>query len=317
MLTYKGLHATLERLIVSEAQVDRQIEQLIQQNPRIIPVTDRPSQAGDELVLDYAGFADGQRFEGGTAEKQTLTLGSGTFIPGFEEQLIGHRVGDRVDVRVTFPAQYHAAALAGRPAVFKCTIHEIRIKQPSAPDDAFAQRVAGLDSFEALRRSMRDGLQAYADQQAEEDLQRRLLDIAMADYDCDVSDAQIDAAVSQQIRTLEAQLRQQGLTLEAYCRVTGKTEAQLREDARPDAITAVRRQSAIVEIAAAESVAADDASVAEAIRIICRQNGLTPEQLEGMLDAQAQSAIIQNVVTAKVLQLIRENAVVDTVEKQA
>ena len=122
MLHYKGLKGTYERLIVSDAQVDRQIEALIEQHPRIIPVTDRPSRLDDEVVLDYAGYCDGVQFEGGTAQDQTLVLGSGTFIPGFEAQLVGKLPGDSVDVKVTFPTPYHSEVLAGKEAVFKCKI---------------------------------------------------------------------------------------------------------------------------------------------------------------------------------------------------
>ena len=315
MLTYRGLHGVLERLIVSEAQVDRQIQQLIEQHPRIIPVADRPSRLDDELVLDYAGYVDGVPFEGGAAERQTLTLGSGAFIPGFEDQLVGYRAGDAVDVRVTFPARYHAPHLAGKEAVFKCKIHEIRVKQKYEPNDGFAREIAGLDSFEALRQRVREGLQAYADGQAEEELRARLLDQAMADFDCAVSPDQLERAVDAQLRSLEAQLQRQRLTLDDYCRFMGKTRDQLREESRPDAERAVRRQQAIAEIAEREHIEADEASVAAAIQDICRQNHMSVEQLSAMLDDAAQSAIVRNVITGKVLDLIRESAVIDTVER--
>ena len=123
---YRGLRARLEHVDVTDEEVTRQLVRLQQQSQRRTPVFDRPSQNGDELVLDYAGFADGQQFAGGTAEKQTLVLGSGTFIPGFEEQLVGKNPGDDVTVHVTFPAQYHAPELAGKDAEFRCHIHEIR-----------------------------------------------------------------------------------------------------------------------------------------------------------------------------------------------
>ena len=316
MLNYKGLRGRLEKLTVSDAQVDEQIDQLLEQHPRIIPVNDRPSQLNDELLLDYAGYADGVQFEGGTAEKQTLTLGSGTFIPGFEAQLVGKNVGDEVDVRVTFPARYHAEHLAGKEAVFKCKIREIRVKQKHAPDDAFAQEVAGMPSFDALRQRMREGLQAYTDQQAEEELQARLLDTVLETYECEVTDEKLGLAMDAQVQSLEAQLQRQGLTLDAYCRFTGKTREQLREESRLDAEKAVRRQSAIAEIAKAERITADESDVMEAIQIICRQNNMSIDQLTGCLDENAQNAIVRNVITAKVLQFIREHAEIETVEKQ-
>lgn len=313
MIQYKGLRGTLERMIVTDEQIDRQIEQLIEQNPRIIPVTDRPSRLDDELVLDYAGYADGEQFEGGTAQNQTLTLGSGMFIPGFEDQLVGKNPGDAVDVHVTFPTQYHAPKLAGKAAVFKCKIHEIRLKQKYAPDDTFAREVAGLDSFDALRQRMREGLQAYADKQAEEDLKVRLLDQLLQDGEVD--EALLNQAIDGQMQALEAQLNRQGLTLDAYCRFTGRTKEQLRADCAPDARKGILRQRVINDIARAENVQADEASVSEAIREICRQNNMSVEQLSQHIDEAAQSAIVQNVITQKVLDLIYHNADIETVEK--
>lgn len=317
MIHYKGLFGTLERLIVSQEQVYRQIDQLIEQNPRLVPVTDRPSQLDDELVLDYAGFCDGEQFEGGTAQRQTLTLGSSMFIPGFEEQLVGRQVGDEVDVHVTFPAQYHAQNLAGKEAVFRCKIHEIRLRRRYDADDAFARDVAGLESFEALQSRMREGLQAYADRQAEEDLRARLLDQAIENYDCEITAEQLDRAVDEQLKSLEGQLQRQGLTLDAYCRFMNKTREQLKADCLPDAKKAVRRQRAIAEIADIEGIQADEASVAEAIKDICRQNNMTVEQLTPYLDENAQNAIVRNIITDKVLQRIRDCANVETVERQA
>lgn len=317
MIQYKGLKGTLkgtlERIIVTDEQVDRQIDQLIEQNPRIIPVTDRPSQLDDELVLDYAGYADGVQFEGGTAQKQTLTLGSGTFIPGFEDQLVGKNAGDHVDVHVTFPARYHAPNLAGKEAVFKCTIHEIRVKRKHAPDDGFAREVAGLDSFDQLRQRMREGLQAYADKQATDDLKVRLLDELLTDGD--VPEELLTQAVDQQMQALEAQLARQGLILDAYCQFTGRTKDQLRKDFTPDARKGILRQRVIGEIARAEHITADEASVSGAIREICRQNNVTVEQLSAHLDQAAQDAIVQNVITEKVLDHILACAEIETVEK--
>ena len=317
MINYKGLHGTLERLIVSDEKVDAQIGQLMDQNPRVIPVTDRLSRAGDQLVLDYAGFCEGEQFEGGTAQRQTLTLGSGTFIPGFEEQLVGKNVGDAVDVSVTFPQQYHAENLAGKPAVFKCLIHEIRMLSRYEDGDAFSREICGLESMEALRAQMRQELQEYADRQAEEELKLRLLDAALEGCDYAVTPEQLEAAADQQMNVLEARLAQQGLTLEAYCRFTGKSPEQLRQECLPDARKGILRQMAIDEIARAEDIEADEVSVVRAIRELARQNNMSVQQLAPHIDDAAQRAIMHNVITAKVLDCLRDYAVVETVEKRA
>ena len=316
MLEYRGLKGTLERLIVSDRQVDRQIEQLIEQNPHRIPVTDRPSRMGDELVLDYAGYVDGEQFEGGTAENQLLVLGSDTFIPGFEAQLAGRNAGAEVDVHVVFPEQYHAAHLAGKPAVFKCKIREIRVRETYAPDDAFAREVAGLASFRELRERLREGLQAYSDRQAEADLRASLLDQLADRYGGEVTQEQLNRAADAQIKGMEAQLARQGLTLDAYCQFMSKTREQLREDCMPDARRAVIRQRIISDIARQEHIEADEESVAAAIRDLCEENGMTVEQLTHSLDEAAQNAIVRNVITEKVLERIRESAEIETVEKE-
>ena len=139
-------------------------------------ITDRPSQAGDELVLDYTGTIDGVAFEGGSAQNQTLVLGSGMFIPGFEEQLLGKSAGDQADVRVSFPANYHVSTLAGQPAVFHCTIRAIRVREKYCADDTFAREVFHLDSFSSLEKALRDQLQSYIDRKADEELKNDLLD---------------------------------------------------------------------------------------------------------------------------------------------
>ena len=316
MLNYKGLKGTYERLIVSEASVDRQMDALLAQHTKVIPVTSRASEPGDELILDYAGFCDGVQFEGGTAQNQSLVLGSGTFIPGFEEQLVGTRPGDQVDVRVTFPTPYHSEALAGRDAVFKCTVRAIQQREKYAPDDAFAREVGGFDSFEAMRDALKQGMQAYADQQADADLKLRLLDTLVEAYDGKIDDAQVDDALEAEMQSLRAQLARQGLTLEAYCRFTDKTEDQLRQDRMPDARKRVVRQQVLLGIIEAEGIEASEDDVALEIQKLCRQNNMTPEQLSARLDDAAQRAIVQNVLADKALECLRQYAEIETVEKQ-
>ena len=314
MLDYKGLKGTYERLIVSQAQVDRQVEALLEQHTKVIPVTERASEPGDELVLDYAGFCDGVQFEGGTAQDQSLVLGSGTFIPGFEEQLVGGRPGDTVDVHVTFPTPYHSEALAGREAVFKCKIKAVQQRQKYQADDEFARQVGGFDSFDAMRQALEQGLQAYADQQADADLKLRLLDQLVERYDGEVEQAQLDQALEAELQSLRAQLSRQGLTLEAYCRFTGKNEAQLREDLLPDARKRFIRQQTLLQIIEAEKLEASEDDVAEELRQICRKNNMTPEQLMPRLDEAARRAIVQNVLADKALSCLKAYADINAVE---
>ena len=305
--TYKGLEATYTRHLITDEELDRQMERLRQQTPKVTPVTGRSAESGDTVELDYAGFCDGEQFAGGTAEHQTLVLGSGTFIPGFEEQLMGCHPGDKVIVKVTFPQQYHAEHLAGKDAEFRCTIHAITQQSLYELGDAFAQAL-GLDTLEALRQDLRSSLQDYADQRGQLDLEDRLMRQAAATLDFQPTEAELNKAVEEQMETLGAQLARQNLTMEMYCQFTGKSEKQLREDARPGALQALRLQAAVEEIARREQVAVTEEDVADALADICRQNHMTMEQLQGAYDEVFAAAVAHSVRTRKVMALIREAA---------
>ena len=309
--TYKGLKATLTKHIVTDEEVDRQLHRLQQTHPRIAEVTDRPTENGDEVVLDYAGFCDGEQFAGGTAENQTLVLGSGMFIPGFEEQLLDKVCGEKVIVKVTFPTEYHAENLAGKEAEFHCTIHQIRIKSQYELDDTFAKEVGGCDSFEDMREKMRVSMQAYTDERGEMDLQDRLLRQAADTLELTVTDKMLEEALEDQMRNLEAQLAQQGLNLDMYCQFMSTTTDKIREDLKPQAEAALRCRAAIDEIVMAEGLEADQEEIGQALAMICRQNNITMEQLKSQYDAALEQAVINSVLTGKVMHLIREAAVVE------
>ena len=306
--TYKGLKAELSKHIVTDTEVDRQIQRLQQQNPRIAVITDRPTQAGDEVVLDYAGYCDGEQFAGGTAQNQTLVLGSGMFIPGFEEQLLDKVVEEPVVVDVTFPTQYHAPELAGKKAEFHCTIHEIRVKTQYELDDVFAQEVGGCYTFEELREQVKKSMQEHVDQRGEMDLQDRLLRQAAATLDYTVNPEELEEAVNQQLQNLEAQLAQQGLNLQMYCQFMNTTEEDLRKDAYPAAEAAMKNMAAVDKIVALEKLEATQEELGQAIAVICRNNGVTVEDLKDIYDAEFEKAVMRSVLTGKVMAFIREAA---------
>ena len=311
---YRGLTATLERHIVTDAEIDRQLERLQQQTPRIAVVNDRPTQTGDEVVLDYAGFCDGEQFAGGTAENQTLVLGSGMFIPGFEEQLLDKMPGEEVVVKVTFPVEYHAPNLAGKAAEFRCRIHQIRIKSSYELDDTFAKEVGGCETFEEMRRKLSESLQQYTDERGEMDLQDRLMRQAAETLEFTPSEEQIQIELDEQMNNLKAQLAQQGLTIEMYCQFLNTTEAQLREDARANAIASVRVQAAIEQIVALENLEASKEEIGEAVAVTARQNNMTVEQLKPHYDAAFEAAVVRSVLTSKVMRLIRDAAEITVTE---
>ena len=313
--TYRGLQATNTRHIVTGEEIDRQLQRLQQQNPRIALVDNRPTEQGDEVVLDYAGFCDGVQFPGGTAEKQTLVLGSGTFIPGFEEQLLDKVPGEEVIVHVTFPEQYHSADLAGKAAEFRCKIREIRVKTQYELDDTFAKEVGGCDTFEEMRVKMGESLQSYCDERGEMDLQDRLLRQAAETLDFTPSEKQVEEEIDAQLQNMSAQLAQQGLTLEMYCQFMSTTMETLREDTRAQAVASVKMQAAIEQIVYLENLEPTEEEIGQAVAIIARNNNMTVEQLKPYFDAEFESAVRRSVLTGKVMALIRNNAqITETVE---
>ena len=307
--TYKGLTATYDRHIVTGEEVERNLMRLLQQNPRIAEVTDRPTESGDEVVLDYAGYCDGVQFPGGTAENQTLVLGSGTFIPGFEEQLLDKVCGENVTVHVTFPDAYHAPELAGKAAEFRCVIHQIRVKTAYQLDDTFAKEVGGCETLEEMRAKLQESLQAYTDERGEMDLQDRLLRQAAATLDYTPTAEEMEYALDQQLETLKAQLARQGLSIEMYCSFLGTDEAKLREEARAAAEAMLRSQAAIDRIVMLEGLEAEPDEIAEALAVICRQNDMTMEQLKPYYDAEFEKAVVRSVLSTKATKLIRDAAI--------
>ena len=312
--TYKGLKAELTKHTVTDGELDKQIERLQMQNPRVAVIKDRPTENGDEVVLDYAGYCDGVQFEGGTAQNQTLVLGSCMFIPGFEEQLLDKVCEEPVVVKVTFPKEYHAKELAGKEAEFHCTIHEIRVKTQYELDDVFAQEVGGCYTFEEMKEQLRKSMQEYTDQRGEMDLQDRLLRQAAKTLDYTVDPEELEKAVTEQLNNMQAQLAQQGLNLEMYCQFMNTTQEQLRKDAYPAAEAALRNMAAVDKIVELEKLEATQEELAQTLAVIARNNGITVEQLKDYYDEEFEKAVMRSVLTGKVMAFIRDAADVTVTE---
>ena len=306
---YKGLEAVYERHIVTAEEIDRHLERLQQQMPNVRSITDRPAKEGDELVLDYAGFCDGVQFPGGTAEQQTLTLGSGMFIPGFEEQLIGANVGDEVTVKVTFPQQYHSEDLAGKDAEFRCLVHEIRETSIYELGDEFAQSM-GFYTYEELREQVGESMQQYTDARGQMDLEDQLIRKVAEGFAFLPSEEMVKEAVEEQLENLKAQLAQQGLNLEMYTQFTGQSEDQMREDLRPEAVQNLRIRAAVEQIVELENIQATEEDINKALDEICAQNKITMDQLKEVYDDAFAEAVASNVKMRKAMILVRENAVI-------
>ena len=314
---YKGLKANFEKLTVTDHELERQLLRLQQQTPRAIAVTDRAAKLGDEVVLDYAGFVDGKQFDGGTAKEQVLTLGSGMFIPGFETQLVGAEAGSDVLVTVTFPEDYRATELAGKPAEFRCHIVEIREKAPYELDDVFAKEVGGCQTLDEMKQKLRQSLQDYYDERAEMEVQDRLMRQVAATLTYNPTQEELRQAVDAQVELLKAQLAGKGLTLEAYLQFTGATEQKIREDAKPEAENSLRIQKSAERIALLEGLTATDEDVANELAAICRQNRMTMEQLKPYMNAQFEASVRDNIRMKKAIDFVRANASVTVVEAPA
>lgn len=310
--TYRGLTAEFNRHIITDSEVDQHLHRMQQQSPRIAEVTDRPTENGDEVVLDFAGFCDGVQFPGGTAEKQTLTLGSGQFIPGFEEQLLDKVPGEEVTVYVTFPEKYHAAELAGKKAEFRCKIHQIRVKSTYELNDEFAKEVGDCETLEEMKEKLRESLQTYSDERGEIDLQDRLLHQAAATLEFTPDPNELEDAVEQHLRNMEAQLSQKGLNLDMYCSFMGITKEQLHEESYPAAEADLRRVATVEEIVKRENLTVSEQEMGEAIALIARHNKMTVEQVKAYYDAEFEAAVRRTVLTTKVMGLIRDSAVITT-----
>ncbi len=309
--TYRGLEAQLSRHMVTSEEVDKQLQRLQQQNPRVTLVEDRPTQSGDEVILDYAGFCGDEQFAGGTAQNQTLVLGSGTFIPGFEEQLLDKVPGEPVTVRVTFPETYHAPELAGKEARFECVIHQIRIKEAYELDDVFAKEFGGCESLKDMTEKLRQSMQAFTDERGEMDLQDRLLRQAAQTLEFTADPEMLEKAVDEQMKALEAQLGQQGLSLDMYCSFLQTTPEELRKDSYATAEANLRNQAAVDEIVKLEKLEATQEELGQAVAVIAQQNNMTVEQLKPYYTPEFEAALNRNVLTTKVMQLIRDAAKVE------
>lgn len=307
---YRGLEAEYERYLVTEHDVEHQLEHILQENPKCEHVTDRPAQLGDEVILDYAGFCEGEQFAGGTAENQSLTLGSGRFIPGFEEQLVGKEIGEEVSVMVTFPEQYHAENLAGKPAEFKCKIHEIHVHSKYELNDDFAKEFGGCETMEEFRKNLAASMQAYSDENSEMELQDKLFEKAAASFDFTPSEEEIERELDEQMERLSEDMAQHGLNLEMYCQFSGTTKEQIREEIREKAVQNLRGQAVIDKIAELENLTVSEEDIEKAFEMLAAQNGMPLELLKQNCDEEIKKEISRSVLIGKVMRIIRESAVV-------
>ena len=306
---YKGLKAVRVVQLVTDEQLAQQLEEIRRQYPLSTPITDRSAKLGDEVLIDYAGFVGDNQFEGGTAERQPLMLGSGTFIPGFEEQLVGAKVGDKVDVKVTFPQEYHATDLAGKEAVFHCTVHAITAKSLRELDDQFAKDIGMMNSLEEMKGALRAQMQQYADQVSDAQMRDQLLNALVAECEeLEVSDELIEAELDDAVKTVYQQLQQQGLTLDDYLQFCGRTLEDLRAELRPNATSTVKARLALQEVSRLENITVSEEEIEAEYQVFSRECGIPVEQLKQACGNDALEALRKDVTMKKTIAILVDNA---------
>jgi len=305
---YKGVDVKKIETVVSEEEVDQEIEKIREMNARLVSIEDRPVQDGDTLTIDYAGTIDGVAFDGGTAQGQQLVIGSGQFIPGFEEQLIGANLGDHVEVKVTFPETYHSEELAGKEAVFAVDVHGIRVKELPVLDDEFAKDVSEFDTLEELRADYRAKLSEAAEKQNEMALRDSVIDAVVAKLEADIPDAMVENEIDYMIRDFDSQLRYQGLDLDGYMKFTGSKLEDLKEQMRTDALARVRTTLAIEEISKREAISVTDEDLENEFVRIAERQGTEVENVKKVFASDNYEYLKNNLVTKKTVDFLVEQA---------
>ena len=306
---YKGLKAVKQVQTITDAHVLQELENIRRQRTRNVPVTDRAAQNGDEVIIDYAGFVGDFQFPGGTAEQQPLTLGSGMFIPGFEEQLVGAKVGDKVDVKVTFPTEYHAEELAGKEAVFHCTVHAIQTKDVPELNDDFAKQFNGITSLEDMKAQLKEQLQAYAEQYAQNKVRDALLkelvkQVEEVTFDEQEVKNEIDIAVEGFARQLE----QRGMTLEAYLQACGRSREEMDAELRPQAEDTIKARMALNEVARLEGLTVTDEELLAAYEEVANMYGVTAQQVRDAYGEDNDAKLRKDVILKKAIAILEANA---------
>jgi len=306
---YMGLKAVKHVQQVQDAHVMQELENIRRQRTKNISVTDRPAQVGDEVIIDYAGFVGDWQFPGGTAEKQPLTLGSGTFIPGFEEQLVGANIGDQIDVNVTFPQSYHSADLAGKEAVFKCTVHEIYSKEECELNDEFARMFAGVESLEDMKTQLKAQMQEYAEAMAQNQVRDDLLKVLVEQVEeFNPEEAMVEAEIRITLDGFVQQLQQRGMDFAGWLKATGRSEEQVKAELRPQAIATLKARMALEEICRLEGITVTDEEINNAYADVSAKYGISVEQLRATFGADNDEKLRKDICMKKAISFLEANA---------
>ena len=306
---YKGLEAEKHTTEVTDDDVNAEIERARERVSRYIDVEDRPVKMDDQVTLNYAGFCEGEQFEGGTAENQHLVIGSGSFIPGFEEQLVGAEIGKEVEVNVTFPEEYHAENLKGKKATFKCTVTAIQEKDVPALDDEFAKDVSEFDTLNEYKASVKADLEKKAAERDENEFENAVIEAAVENAKVDIPEAMIEDRIDDRIREFSMNMRYQGIDMDTYYKITGTTEQSMREQLKEGAEHDVRVRLVLEAIRDAENVEADEESINAEIDKYASQASSDAEKFKASLTDDDRKYFESIVRMQKTVDILKNSAV--------
>ena len=303
---YKGIEIQKIEYKVDKKDVDHELEHMQEHNSRLVTVDDRPLENGDTATIDFEGFVDGVAFEGGKAEGHELEIGSGTFIPGFEEQLIGMELENEKEIKVTFPKEYFSKDLAGKDATFKVKLHEIKKKELPELDDEFAKDVSEFDTLEELKNSIKEKIQTENDSRAKYETEESAIKAVCENTTIDIPSAMIDNEIENMIQDVKTRLSYQGLSIEQYLKMINKTEADMRNEFKEQAKRSVKSRLVLDAIAKAEKLENSEEEIAEKIKEMAENYGKKEEEL--LKNEQLKNYLEENMKTEKAIKFIVENA---------
>ena len=306
---YKGLKVDKVSTRVTQKEVDEEIEKERERNARTIEVTDRAVQDKDEVTLDFEGFVDGVAFEGGKGEDYPLTIGSGSFIPGFEEQLIGAEIDKEVEVNVTFPKEYHSEELAGKDATFKCTVHTIKAKELPELDDEFASEVSECETMDAYRAEVKKNIKERKERTGNEKKENQAVDQAIENAQMDIPEAMIEFQVRQMADDFARRIQQQGLTVEQYFQFTGMTAEKMMEEMRPQAEKSIKTRLVLEAIVKAENIEVSDERVEEELTKMAEAYQMEVEKLKEFMGENEKKQIKEDLAVQEAITLLVNESV--------
>ena len=306
---YKGVEVEKTDVAVTDEEVDAAIDRERENNARTISVEDRAVRDGDMTIIDYEGFVDGESFEGGKDEDYPLTIGSGTFIPGFEEQLIGAELDKEVEVNVTFPEDYQASELAGKPAVFKCSVKEIREKELPELDDEFASEVSEFDTLAEYREDVKKNLTERKEAEAKAAKEEKVVEAIIADAKMDIPEAMLATQQRSMADDFAQRIRMQGITIDQYFQFTGLTREAFLEQLKPQAEERIKSRLVLEAVAKAENLEASDEEYTAEIKKMAEAYQMDEDKITEMIGEFEQKSIKEDICIRKALELAVESAV--------